>query len=58
MEETLLLAAGSGAAVLLLGIALAWCVSMYDFTGKRVFEILLILPLARILHEQALPGQF
>ena len=46
MAETLLLAAGSGAAVLLLGIALAWCVSMYDFAGKRLFETLLILPLA------------
>ncbi len=44
--ETLLLAAGAGLASLGLGIALAWCVGMYDFAGKRLFETLLILPLA------------
>jgi iron(III) transport system permease protein len=44
--ETLFLVAGGGAATLALGIALAWCVSMYDFAGKRLFETLLILPLA------------
>ncbi|MDR1935504.1 MAG: iron ABC transporter permease [Candidatus Accumulibacter sp.] len=29
-----------------LGVALAWFVGMYDFWGKRLFETLLILPLA------------
>jgi iron(III) transport system permease protein len=44
--ETLLLVGGSAGAALILGIALAWQMSMYDFAGKRLFEALLILPLA------------
>ncbi|MDR1889201.1 MAG: iron ABC transporter permease [Zoogloeaceae bacterium] len=44
--ETLILGAGSGMMALTLGVALAWLVSMYDFRGKRAFEVLLILPLA------------
>ena len=44
--ETFLLAAGSSLVVCVTGIALAWLMSMYDFTGKRFFEIALILPLA------------
>ena len=46
LKETLVLAAGSGAAACLLGMALAWFVSMNDFCGKRFFELALILPLA------------
>ena len=31
---------------LLMGVPTAWCVTMYDFPGRPVFEWLLILPLA------------
>ncbi|MDR1975439.1 MAG: iron ABC transporter permease [Campylobacteraceae bacterium] len=44
--ETIALGAGSSIAALVLGVSLAWFVGIYDFWGKRVFEILLILPLA------------
>ena len=46
LMETFLLAAGSSLAACVTDIALAWLVSMYDFAGKRMFEIALILPLA------------
>lgn len=45
-SETLILVAGSGMTAMVLGVALAWFVSMYDFAGKRLFETLLVLPLA------------
>ena len=46
LAETFSLAAGSSLLAFGLGVALAWCMSMYDFAGKRFFEITLILPLA------------
>ncbi|MDR2076670.1 MAG: hypothetical protein LBP61_07050, partial [Desulfovibrio sp.] len=44
--ETVLLTAGAGISTFLLGVALAWVTSMYDFRGRRFFEVLLVLPLA------------
>ena len=44
--ETLILVAGAGLSAGVLGVALAWFISMYDFRGKKVFEVLLTLPLA------------
>ena len=44
--ETLLLTAGAGAGALLLGTALAWFISLYDFRGRKFFEAILVLPLA------------
>jgi iron(III) transport system permease protein len=44
--NTLALIAGVGLGVTLLGIGLAWLVTMYRFPGRRLFEWLLILPMA------------
>jgi iron(III) transport system permease protein len=44
--NTLVLIAGVGLGVLLLGTGLAWLVTMYRFPGRRLFEWLLILPMA------------
>jgi iron(III) transport system permease protein len=44
--NTLLLIAGVGLGVLLLGTGLAWLVSQYRFPGRGLFEWLLILPMA------------
>jgi iron(III) transport system permease protein len=44
--NTLALMAGVGLGVLLLGTGLAWLVTMYRFPGRRLFEWLLILPMA------------
>jgi iron(III) transport system permease protein len=44
--NTLALIVGVGTGVALIGTALAWCVTMYQFPGRGVFEWLLILPLA------------
>jgi iron(III) transport system permease protein len=44
--ETVLLAAGAGISTFLLGVTLAWVMSMYDFFGRRFFEVILVLPLA------------
>ena len=44
--ETFVLAFGCGLSTLVLGIVMAWLVTMHDFWGKRFFEIALILPLA------------
>jgi iron(III) transport system permease protein len=44
--NTLVLIAGVGMGVLLLGTGLAWLVTMYRFPGRRLFEWLLILPMA------------
>src|SRR5918996_3591604 len=44
--NTLVLIAGVGVGVLLLGTGLAWLVTMYHFPGRRLFEWLLILPMA------------
>ncbi|HSF29142.1 MAG TPA: iron ABC transporter permease [Candidatus Tectomicrobia bacterium] len=44
--NTLALVAGVGLGVLCLGTGLAWLVTMYRFPGRRLFEWLLILPMA------------
>lgn len=44
--ETFVLAVGCGICTLVLGVAMAWLVTMHDFRGKRFFEIAFILPLA------------
>lgn len=44
--ETFLVTAGAGLGALLLGVSLAWAISMYDFSGKKFFEAALVLPLA------------
>jgi len=44
--NTLALLAGVGLGVAVLGIALAWLVSVCDFPGRRVFDWALMLPLA------------
>jgi iron(III) transport system permease protein len=44
--ETVLLAAGTGMSTFCLGVALAWMTSLYDFRGRRFFEVFLLLPLA------------
>jgi iron(III) transport system permease protein len=44
--NTLALIAGVGLGVLVLGIGLAWLVTLYRFPGQRIFEWLLILPMA------------
>jgi iron(III) transport system permease protein len=44
--NTVALVAGVGAGTLLLGTALGWLVTSYEFPGRRFFEWALILPLA------------
>jgi iron(III) transport system permease protein len=44
--NTLALLVGVGLGVLVLGTGLAWLVTMYRFPGRRLFEWLLILPMA------------
>ena len=46
LSNTLLLMLGVGASVLLTGVATAWLVTMCRFPGRRLFEWLLIFPLA------------
>jgi iron(III) transport system permease protein len=46
VATTLQLIAGVGAITFLLGAATAWTVTMYDFPGRRLFEVLLLVPLA------------
>jgi iron(III) transport system permease protein len=46
LANRLLLAAGVGVGTLVLGAALAWLVVAYEFPGRRLFEWLLIVPLA------------
>ncbi|MFV0480835.1 MAG: ABC transporter permease [Campylobacteraceae bacterium] len=44
--ETLLLTVCGGIGAFLLGILLAWFISIYDFPGKKFFRVALVLPLA------------
>ncbi|MGO1117895.1 ABC transporter permease [Rhodovibrionaceae bacterium A322] len=46
LSNTLLLVLMVGCGVLLLGVPTAWLVTLYRFPGHRLFEVLLILPLA------------
>ena len=44
--NTLILCAGVGAGVIVVGVSTAWLVSIHDFPGRRIFEWALVLPLA------------
>ena len=44
--ETTLIVTGSVALAGSIGISLAWCVGLHQFPGRRVFEVVLLLPLA------------
>lgn len=46
VSNTFWLCLGVGAGVIVVGVAGAWLVTMYDFPGRSVFEWALILPLA------------
>ena len=46
VRATLILMVGTAVLAALLGVPAAWCVSRYDFPGRRIFSILLVLPLA------------
>src|SRR4029079_11665056 len=46
LRRTLGLMAGIGALTLLIGTGTAWLVTMYRFSGRSVFQWLLLLPLA------------
>ena len=46
VRQTLLLMAGVGLLTLITGTGTAWLVTMYDFPGRRLFDWLLVLPLA------------
>ena len=46
LRRTLALMAGVGALTLLIGTGTAWLVTMYRFPGRRLFQWLLLLPLA------------
>ena len=46
ISNTLLLGLGVGVGTLLLGVPLAWMVSVYDFPGRRWLDGALFLPLA------------
>ncbi len=46
VANTLVLAALVGAGAALIGVAAAWLVSMCRFPGRRLFSLLLVLPLA------------
>lgn len=44
--QTILLTAGVGLLAAVIGTGTAWLVTQFDFTGRRTFEWLLVLPLA------------
>ena len=46
VQQTLLLLAGVGLLTLTIGTGTAWLVTMYDFPGRRLWDWLLVLPLA------------
>ena len=46
VSETLLLIAGVGVGVLIIGVATAWLVTMFEFPGRSVLQWALLLPLA------------
>ena len=46
ISTTLYLLLGVGILVTLIGVSTAWLVTMCDFTGRRIFAVLLLLPLA------------
>ena len=44
--ETTLIVVGSVVCAAIVGVSLAWCVGLHDFPGRRVFEVVLLLPLS------------
>lgn len=46
VHETIILTLCSLVTVLVLGVSLAWCMAVFDFPGKSLFSLLLVLPLA------------
>ncbi len=46
IATTFILIVGVGIGVFILGVGNAWIIASYDFPGKKVFESVLILPLA------------
>jgi len=46
LRNSVVLAAGSGALALVIGVASAWLVATRDFPGRRLFEWSLVLPLS------------
>src|SRR5690625_5058406 len=44
--NSLILLIGVGFSAFVIGVSMAWLVSIYDFPGRKYFEWLLILPLA------------
>ncbi|GGW70231.1 ABC transporter permease [Alishewanella tabrizica] len=44
--NSLLIAGGTGLGALIIGTSTAWCISQYQFFGRRYLEWLLLLPLA------------
>ncbi len=53
VASTLLLCAGVGTGVTLLGVGSAWLVTRHDFPGRAHFEWLLVLPLAMPAYVMA-----
>ncbi len=45
-SNSLILLLGVGMATFIIGVSMAWLVSIYEFPGRKYFEWLLILPLA------------
>ena len=46
LRETSIVVGGVCLLALLLGVSTAWCISHYQFPGRRLFSVLLVLPLA------------
>jgi iron(III) transport system permease protein len=46
LRTTIILLAGVGSLVALIGVGTAWLITMFRFPGKRIFEWALLLPLA------------
>ena len=46
IKNTLALLAGVGAGTLFLGVSLAWLITAYRFPGRKLLELLLLLPMA------------
>ena len=44
--NSLLLALGVGAIVIVIGTVLAWCIARYEFAGRRQLQWLILLPMA------------
>lgn len=46
LRDSAIVVGGVCLLTLILGVSTAWCVSHYQFPGRRIFSILLVLPLA------------